>query len=132
MRIKNSREVKIAQTKTYINKNAHASLINLIFYLDIREDVSMLFVNARGAGVSGTLCGSMPGLEGSQSLRRASSIRRTFTAVKRKNICLQVKFTVVSIIIAIILVTKYWVWTLIRCLFKVSQLFIYDTRKPCN
>lgn len=56
----------------------------------------MLFVSARGAGVSGTLCSSMPGLEGSQSLRRASSIRRTFTAVKRKNICLQVKFTVVS------------------------------------
>lgn len=57
----------------------------------------MLFVSARGAGVSGALCGSMPGLEGSQSLRRASSIRRTFTAVKRKNVCLQVKFTVVSI-----------------------------------
>ncbi|EGI66034.1 Myosin-XVIIIa [Acromyrmex echinatior] len=59
-----------------------------------REHVSMLFVSARGAGVSGALCSSMPGLEGSQSLRRASSIRRTFTAVKRKNICLQVKFTV--------------------------------------
>lgn len=53
---------------------------------------------ARGAGVSGTLSGSIHGLEGSQSLRRASSIRRTFTAVKRKNVCLQVKFTVVSII----------------------------------
>lgn len=59
--------------------------------------MSMLFVSARGAGVSGALCSSMPGLEGSQSLRRASSIRRTFTAVKRKNVCLQVKFTVVSI-----------------------------------
>ncbi|KAI4494455.1 hypothetical protein M0802_008947 [Mischocyttarus mexicanus] len=63
-----------------------------------REDVSMLFVNARGAGVSGALCGSMPGLEGSQSLRRASSIRRTFTPVKRKNVCLQVKFTVDGLI----------------------------------
>ncbi|KAL2734130.1 unconventional myosin-XVIIIa isoform X4 [Vespula squamosa] len=63
-----------------------------------REDVSMLFVSARGAGVSGALCGSMPGLEGSQSLRRASSIRRTFTAVKRKNVCLQVKFTVDGLI----------------------------------
>ncbi|XP_050457787.1 unconventional myosin-XVIIIa-like isoform X1 [Cataglyphis hispanica] len=59
-----------------------------------REHISKLFVNARGAGVSGALCSSMPGLEGSQSLRRASSIRRTFTAVKRKNVCLQVKFTV--------------------------------------
>ncbi|KAK2587454.1 hypothetical protein KPH14_003162 [Odynerus spinipes] len=63
-----------------------------------REDVSMLFVSARGAGVSGALCGSMPGMEGSQSLRRASSIRRTFTAVKRKNVCLQVKFTVDGLI----------------------------------
>ncbi|KAI4495079.1 hypothetical protein M0804_001280 [Polistes exclamans] len=63
-----------------------------------REDVNMLFVSARGAGVSGALCGSMPGLEGSQSLRRASSIRRTFTAVKRKNVCLQVKFTVDGLI----------------------------------
>ncbi|KAL6267616.1 hypothetical protein P5V15_000691 [Pogonomyrmex californicus] len=63
-----------------------------------REHVGMLFVSARGAGVSGALCNSMPGLEGSQSLRRASSIRRTFTAVKRKNVCLQVKFTVDGLI----------------------------------
>ncbi|EFN88578.1 Myosin-XVIIIa [Harpegnathos saltator] len=63
-----------------------------------REHASMLFVSARGAGVSGALCSSMPGLEGSQSLRRASSIRRTFTAVKRKNVCLQVKFTVDGLI----------------------------------
>ncbi|XP_043283473.1 unconventional myosin-XVIIIa isoform X3 [Venturia canescens] len=59
-----------------------------------REDISRLFVCARGAGVSGALSGSVPGIEGSQSLRRASSIRRTFTAIKRKNACLQVKFTV--------------------------------------
>ncbi|OXU31521.1 hypothetical protein TSAR_014275 [Trichomalopsis sarcophagae] len=63
-----------------------------------RDEVSRLFVCARGAGVSGTLSGSMHGLEGSQSLRRASSIRRTFTAVKRKNVCLQVKFTVDGLI----------------------------------
>lgn len=42
--------------------------------------------------------GSVVGIEGNQSLRRASSIRRTFTAgtaaIKRKSVCLQVKFTV--------------------------------------
>ncbi|KAJ8678757.1 hypothetical protein QAD02_014544, partial [Eretmocerus hayati] len=59
-----------------------------------RDEISRLFCCARGAGVSGALSGSIHGLEGSQSLRRASSIRRTFTAVKRKNVCLQVKFTV--------------------------------------
>lgn len=63
-----------------------------------KEDVSRLFVQARGAGVCGALSGSGPGIEGSQSLRRASSIRRTFTAVKRKNACLQVKFTVDGLI----------------------------------
>ncbi|XP_063988212.1 unconventional myosin-XVIIIa isoform X1 [Diachasmimorpha longicaudata] len=63
-----------------------------------REDISRLFVQARGAGVCGALSGSVPGIEGSQSLRRASSIRRTFTAVKRKNACLQVKFTVDGLI----------------------------------
>lgn len=67
-----------------------------------RDEVSRLFVCARGAGVSGALSGSIHGLEGSQSLRRASSIRRTFTAVKRKNVCLQVKFTVVSLRILLV------------------------------
>lgn len=78
----------------------------------------MLFVSARGAGVSGTLCSSMPGLEGSQSLRRASSIRRTFTAVKRKNICLQVKFTVVSMkfITLLLIINKYSINRYLRIL----------------
>lgn len=46
--------------------------------------------------------GSVVGIEGTQSLRRASSIRRTFTAgtaaIKRKSVCLQVKFTVDGLI----------------------------------
>jgi hypothetical protein len=60
-----------------------------------REDLSKLFVTARGLGAS-SFSGSLVGIEGSQSLRRASSIRRTFTAgtaaIKRKSICLQVLF----------------------------------------
>ncbi|KAJ8953630.1 hypothetical protein NQ314_007235, partial [Rhamnusium bicolor] len=62
-----------------------------------KEDLSKLFVNVRGLGAS-TFSGSMVGIEGSQSLRRASSIRRTFTggtaAIKRKSVCLQTKFTI--------------------------------------
>ncbi|CAB0037940.1 unnamed protein product [Trichogramma brassicae] len=65
-----------------------------------RDEISRIFVYARGAGISGALSGSMHGLEGSQTLRRVSSIRRTFPAVKRKNIGLQVKYTVVSVIIS--------------------------------
>ncbi|XP_017771630.1 PREDICTED: unconventional myosin-XVIIIa isoform X2 [Nicrophorus vespilloides] len=62
-----------------------------------KEDFSKLFVNSRGLGTT-SYNGSLVGIEGSQSLRRASSIRRTFTAgtaaIKRKSICLQTKFTV--------------------------------------
>ncbi|KAH1011095.1 hypothetical protein HUJ04_000531 [Dendroctonus ponderosae] len=62
-----------------------------------KEDISKLFVAVRGLGAS-CFSGSVVGLDGSQSLRRASSIRRTFTggtaAIKRKSICLQTKFTI--------------------------------------
>ncbi|XP_025836793.1 unconventional myosin-XVIIIa isoform X2 [Agrilus planipennis] len=62
-----------------------------------KDDVVKMFVNSRGLGPS-SFSGSMTGIEGSQSLRRASSIRRTFTAgaaaIKRKSICLQTKFSV--------------------------------------
>jgi myosin-18 len=63
--------------------------------------VNQLFVSVRGLGVSSALGGSVVGIEGTQSLRRASSIRRTFTTgtagIKRKSVCLQVKFTVVGV-----------------------------------
>lgn len=70
-------------------------LLNINCYLTFkfREDISKLFVSVRGLGAS-NFSGSVVGLDGSQSLRRASSIRRTFTggnaAIKRKSICLQV------------------------------------------
>ncbi|GLG96316.1 Myosin heavy chain, non-muscle [Gryllus bimaculatus] len=67
-----------------------------------KEEVGQLFMSIRGTGVSSTLGGSVVGIEGTQSLRRASSIRRTFTTgtagIKRKSVCLQVKFTVDGLI----------------------------------
>ncbi|XP_044737974.1 unconventional myosin-XVIIIa isoform X3 [Chrysoperla carnea] len=68
-----------------------------------KEEISKLFVAVRGLGPSSiNMSGSVCGIEGAQSLRRASSIRRTFTAgtaaIKRKSICLQVKFTVDGLI----------------------------------
>ncbi|CAG9854343.1 unnamed protein product [Phyllotreta striolata] len=65
-----------------------------------KEDLSALFVSVRGLGPS-SFGGSVVGLDGSQSLRRASSIRRTFTGaagIKRKSVCLQTKFTVDGLI----------------------------------
>ncbi|XP_057663669.1 unconventional myosin-XVIIIa isoform X1 [Diorhabda carinulata] len=66
-----------------------------------KEDLSALFVTVRGLGAS-SFSGSIVGIDGSQSLRRASSIRRTFTGgaagIKRKSVCLQTKFTIDGLI----------------------------------
>ena len=66
-----------------------------------REDMANLFRSCRGTSLPITVSGSVAGIEGSQSLRRASSIRRTFTSgtagIKRKSLALQLKFQVVII-----------------------------------
>ncbi|XP_055375472.1 unconventional myosin-XVIIIa isoform X4 [Condylostylus longicornis] len=65
-----------------------------------KDEISRLYVGnlTRGTGI--VFCGSVVGLEGTQSLRRVSSIRRSFTSagVKRNSVMLQVKFTVDGII----------------------------------
>ena len=63
--------------------------------------MSRLFVSARGAGLGPAVAGgSVVGIDGSLSLRRASSIRRTFTTgaagIKRNSRALLVKFQLVS------------------------------------
>lgn len=63
-----------------------------------KEEMASLFRSCRGP-LPTTVSGSVAGIEGSQSLRRASSIRRTFTTgtagIKRKSLALQLKFQVV-------------------------------------
>lgn len=64
-----------------------------------KEEISSLFIGNLNRG--GTIfCGSIAGMEGTQSLRRVSSIRRSFTSagVKRNSVMLQVKFTVDGLI----------------------------------
>ena len=72
--------------------NKHKSLFS-------REEISYLFSTYRGA-TSVSLSGSVAGLEGHQSLRRVTSMRRTFNSgtagIKRKSISIQVKYQVVS------------------------------------
>ncbi|XP_026474112.1 unconventional myosin-XVIIIa isoform X3 [Ctenocephalides felis] len=67
-----------------------------------KEEISSLFVSMRGLGPASFLGGSIVGIDGSQSLRRASSIRRTFTSgaagMKRRSVCLQAKFAVDGLI----------------------------------
>lgn len=64
-----------------------------------KKDISSLFTGNLAHG--GTIfCGSIAGMEGTQSLRRVSSIRRSFTSagVKRNSVMMQVKFTVDGLI----------------------------------
>lgn len=64
-----------------------------------RENICNLFLTLRGP-VPSVLSGSCVGIEGSTSLRRASSMRRTYTTgvagTKRNSTSLQVKFQMVS------------------------------------
>uniref|UniRef100_A0A336KMA4 CSON012468 protein n=1 Tax=Culicoides sonorensis TaxID=179676 RepID=A0A336KMA4_CULSO len=65
-----------------------------------KADISHLFIGTLARGGNGIFFGSIAGVEGSQSLRRVSSIRRSFTTagVKKNSVMLQVKFTVDGII----------------------------------
>ncbi|XP_037947751.1 unconventional myosin-XVIIIa isoform X2 [Teleopsis dalmanni] len=85
------------------NSREHPSIRNAVSLLQdsSREEISRLYIGSLTRGAGGTVfCGSFAGLEGTQSLRRVSSIRRSFTSagVKRNSIMLQVKFTVDGII----------------------------------
>lgn len=65
-----------------------------------KELISKVFIGSLARGTSAVFFGSVAGIEGSQSLRRVSSIRRSFTSagVKRNSVMLQVKFTVDGIV----------------------------------
>lgn len=64
-----------------------------------RANIKELF-NSVKAPVGGMVSGSIVGMEGSTSLRRVGSMRRTFMSgtagLKKRSMCLQVKFQVVS------------------------------------
>ncbi|KAL8610894.1 hypothetical protein ACOMHN_056749 [Nucella lapillus] len=62
--------------------------------------ISQLFGSLKGSA-GGMVSGSIAGMEGSTTLRRVGSMRRTFmsgtAAIKKKSVCLQVKFQVDSV-----------------------------------
>ncbi|XP_012936920.1 unconventional myosin-XVIIIa [Aplysia californica] len=66
-----------------------------------KSAITQLFTSLKGQGV-GLVSGSVAGMEGSTSLRRVGSMRRTFVSgqagLKKKSVCLQVKFNVDSIV----------------------------------
>lgn len=69
-------------------------------HIPCRPAISELFGSIKGA-LGGFVSGSVAGMEGSTTLRRVGSMRRTFmsgtAALKRKSISIQVKFQVVSL-----------------------------------
>ncbi|KAH9524269.1 Unconventional myosin-XVIIIa [Bulinus truncatus] len=66
-----------------------------------KSNIAQLFTSLKGQ-TAGMVSGSVVGMEGSTSLRRVGSMRRTFISgqagLKKKSICLQVKFNVDSIV----------------------------------
>ncbi|XP_021349918.1 unconventional myosin-XVIIIa-like isoform X3 [Mizuhopecten yessoensis] len=66
-----------------------------------KQSINQLFNNVK-APVAGMVSGSIVGMEGTTSLRRVGSMRRTFMSgtagIKKRSLCLQVKFQVDSII----------------------------------
>ncbi|XP_071848331.1 unconventional myosin-XVIIIa-like isoform X3 [Apostichopus japonicus] len=66
-----------------------------------KKSISSLFVNSAGS-LPNTMVGSVAGIQGSAALKRASSLRRAWTsgtaAIKRKSLCLQIKFQVDGLI----------------------------------
>ncbi|XP_046371611.2 unconventional myosin-XVIIIa-like isoform X3 [Haliotis rufescens] len=65
-----------------------------------KHNMSTLFTSVK-APVAGVVSGSIVGMEGTTSLRRVGSMRRTFMSgtagLKKKSICLQMKFQVDSV-----------------------------------
>lgn len=87
--LKNSREHSSTKTATTLLQDSN------------RADISRLFNGAITRGTGFVICGTDTGLDvGTQSLRRISSIKRSFTTagVKKNSIMLQLKFTVDGII----------------------------------
>lgn len=110
----------------FIKKKKHWVLTQ---YVSRRKIISSLFMSRAGGAT--VLSGSIAGLEGvSQlSLRRASSLRKTFTsgvaAIKKKSVCIQIKLQVVSVKMLLVFSTigqsgtqsshdmgrsRFWVW----------------------
>ncbi|XP_055903610.1 unconventional myosin-XVIIIa isoform X4 [Eupeodes corollae] len=80
----------------------HPSIRNAVSLLQdsSKDEINRLYVGSLTRGNGMVFCGSIVGLEGTQSLRRVSSIRRSFTSagVKRNSVMLQMKFTVDGVI----------------------------------
>lgn len=85
------------------NSREHSSTRNALTLLQdsSKDEINRLYIGTLTRGTGGIVfSGSIAGLDGTQSLRRVSSIRRSFTSagVKRNSIMLQMKFIVDGII----------------------------------
>lgn len=91
----------IHPSKITLNKKIYIHFLCKLFYILFSIDISTVFSKNRGAGLTSTFAI----VDGTQSLRRMSSIRRTTfgslstaATLKRKLTCIQIRFAVVNII----------------------------------
>lgn len=80
-----------------------------------KNDINRLFNGAITRGTGFVMCGTDNGMDGTTSLRRISSIKRSFTSagVKRNSVMLQLKFTVDGIIDTLRRTEKHFVHCLL-------------------
>ena len=105
----------------------------------LRAEVSTVFTSMRGP-ISSTVSGSVVGIDGSSSLRRTSSLRRSYTTgaagLKRKSLCLQIKFQVVCIVyqyqIIMLYLMKLHNKYLLEALRESSKNFDFESEALVN
>ncbi|XP_070572199.1 unconventional myosin-XVIIIa-like isoform X2 [Ptychodera flava] len=94
-----------------------------------KSNISSLFLSMRGT-LPSIMTGSVVGMEGSSSLRRASSLRRSYTSgaagIKRKSLCLQVKFQVDGLIDQLRRTHLHFV----HCLVPQANAGLSDPKSP--
>lgn len=99
----------------------------LIFFY--RQNINELF-NSVKAPVAGMVSGSIVGMEGSATLRRVGSMRRTFMSgtagLKKRSMCLQIKFQVDSIIETVRKTKCHFV----HCLLPQHNAGLWELKTP--
>ncbi|XP_033101042.1 unconventional myosin-XVIIIa-like [Anneissia japonica] len=112
-------------------ENPSAKMATSLLQDSQKKNISSLFIGMSGS-LPATMMGSVAGIEGASSLRRASSIRRAWTsgtaAIKRKSVCLQVKFQADGLLDSIRRTKQHFV----QCILPKNDAGLVETRNNSN
>ncbi|XP_071946563.1 unconventional myosin-XVIIIa-like isoform X2 [Antedon mediterranea] len=111
----------------YNKENASVKMAISLLQDSQKSNISSLFISMSGS-LPATMMGSVAGIEGASSLRRASSIRRAWTsgtaAIKRKSVCLQCKFQTDGLLDSIRRTKQHFV----QCILPKPDAGLVETR----